>query len=120
GSPAAGDGGEVGGTLALLPDASALTMPPLPFVCQGRAATGNFLAAICASRRFKLVPTRANGQPAFGCYLRDDTAPIARAHGLIVLTLAGEHIAEITRFLDNSVLPRFGLPRVLPGPPPPP
>ena len=112
--------GDVGAILALLTDDATLTMPPLPFVYQGRAATGNFLAAICASRRFKLVPTRANGQPAFGCYLRDDTAPIARAHGLLVLTLAGEHIAEITRFLDNSVLPRFGLPRVLPGPPPPP
>jgi hypothetical protein len=48
------------------------------------------------------------------CYLRDPHAPIAHAHGLIVLTLTGEHIAAITRFLDNSVLPRFGLPRTLP------
>ncbi len=77
------------------------------------------VAAICGPRRFKLIPTRANGQPAFGCYLCDDTAPIARAHGLIVLTLAGDHIAEITRFLDNSLLPPFGLPRVLPRRPSP-
>ena len=64
--------------------------------------------------RSRLIPTRANGQPAFGYYLLDDTAPIARAHGLLVLTLTGGQIVAITRFLDNSVLPRFGLPRVLP------
>ena len=29
--------------------------------------------------RFTLVPTRANGQPAFACYLRDVHTPIAHA-----------------------------------------
>jgi RNA polymerase sigma-70 factor (ECF subfamily) len=32
----------------------------------------------------------ANGQPAYGIYLEDPHAPIYRAHGLAVLTLAGE------------------------------
>ena len=40
--------------------------------------------------------------------------PVGHAHGLIVLTLAGERISAITGFNDNSVLARFGLPRTLP------
>ncbi len=62
----------------------------------------------------RLVPTRANGQPAFGTYVYDRHAPVLHANGLIVLTLAGDQISTITRF-DASVLPRFGLPRSLPG-----
>ena len=57
--------------------------------------------------------TRANGQPAFGVYLR---APDGVRHGvgLYVLTLAGMRICPMTRF-ENSVLPSFGLPRSLPS-----
>ena len=61
-------------------------------------------------RRYRLVATRANGQPAFGVYLRDPQTGVAHANGLLVLTLAGDRISAMTRF-DNSVLPRFGLPR---------
>jgi RNA polymerase sigma-70 factor (ECF subfamily) len=66
-----------------------------------------------AGRRFDLVPTRSNGQPAFGVYLR---APDGISHGvgLYVLTLTGDRICAMTRF-ENSVLPSFGLPRSLPG-----
>ena len=58
------------------------------------------------------MATRANGQPAFGAYLR---APTGLRHGvgLYVLTLSGERIRALTRF-ESSVLPRFGLPRSLP------
>ena len=65
-----------------------------------------------AGRRFDLVGARANGQPAFGAYLR---APDGIHHGtgLYVLTLTGDQICAMTRF-DNSVLPWFGLPRSLP------
>jgi RNA polymerase sigma-70 factor (ECF subfamily) len=61
----------------------------------------------------RLVHTRANAQPAFGCYMQDPQSPVARAHGVLVLTLEGEQIAALTRFLDNSFLPHFGLPRTL-------
>jgi RNA polymerase sigma-70 factor (ECF subfamily) len=105
---------DIGAIVALLTDDAALTMPPLPLEYHGRAAVAGFLAAICGTRHFTLIPTRANGQPAFGCYLYDDTAPIARAHGLLVLTITGDRIAAVTRFLDNSVLSHFGLPRLLP------
>jgi hypothetical protein len=59
------------------------------------------------------VPTRANGQPAFGSYLRAVTG-VRHGVGLYVLTLSGERICAMTRF-DNGVLPSFGLPRSLPS-----
>jgi RNA polymerase sigma-70 factor (ECF subfamily) len=92
-------------------------MPPEPFEYQGHAAIAAFLRdrASLATRHYRLVPTRANSQPAFGCYVRDAQAPIARAHGVMVLTLEGSRISMMTRFLDNGVLPHFGLPRTLRG-----
>jgi hypothetical protein len=58
-------------------------------------------------------PARANGQPAFGCYVNDPHGAPPRTHGLIVLTLEGDRIAALTRFVDNSLLPHSGLPRTL-------
>jgi len=109
--------GDVAAIVALLTDDAWLTMPPLPFEYQGRDMIGQFLSAISfrhGTRQSRLIPTRANGQPAFGRYLRDPHAPVGHAHGLIVLTLAEDRIRAITGFTDNSVLTRFGLPRTLP------
>lgn len=107
--------GDVDAVVALLTSDARLTMPPLPLAYQGLADVRNFLAtvAMTGDRRYHLIPTRANGQPAFGCYLRDPRTPILHAHGVFVLTLAGDRIAALTRFLDNSLLARFGLPRSL-------
>ena len=90
------------------------SMPPMPFEYHGRDVVARFCAGIFgAGRRFDLVATRANGQPAFGAYLR---APDGVSHGvgLYVLTLTGNRICAMTRF-DNSMLPWFGLPRSLPS-----
>ncbi|HEV2259935.1 MAG TPA: RNA polymerase subunit sigma-70 [Streptosporangiaceae bacterium] len=108
---------DIDGLVALLTDDAWFTMPAVPLQYQGPPAIASFLRSSAASRgprRFRLVPTRANTQPAFGVYLRDEHAPVAHATGLLVLTLQGDQIAAITRFLDTSVLPRFGLPRTLP------
>ena len=108
--------GDVRGVIALLTDDAQLTMPPAPLEYQGPVAIGSFLSTVPASgalERFRLVPTRANGQPAFGCYLRDAHAPIAHAYGLMVLTLSGARITAITGFPDTSVFRSFGLPRTL-------
>jgi RNA polymerase sigma-70 factor (ECF subfamily) len=105
--------GDVDAIVALLTDDALLTMPPLPLAYQGRAAIAEFLTAVSIRQRFRLVPVRANGQPAFGCYIRDEAAGVFRAHGLMVLTLAGDQVAAITRFPDNAPLPHFGLPRML-------
>ncbi len=64
-----------------------------------------------AGRRFDVVPTRANGQPAFGAYLRGHDG-VSHGIGLYVLTLTGDRICTLTRF-ENTVLPSFGLPRSL-------
>jgi RNA polymerase sigma-70 factor (ECF subfamily) len=107
--------GDVDAIVALLTDDAWLTMPPLPLEYQGVAAVGDFLRTIALrdGRTYVLVPTRANGQPAFGAYMRDPRTPILHAHGVVVLTLAGERIAMITRFLDNALLAGYGLPRSL-------
>lgn len=60
------------------------------------------------------MPTRANLQPAFGCYLRDPQVAIAHAYGLMVLTLEGDRVAAITGFIDSGVFAVFGLPRTIP------
>jgi RNA polymerase sigma-70 factor (ECF subfamily) len=91
-------------------------MPPLPLEYQGRELAARFLTAVGQGRSWRLVATRANGQPAFGFYIRDPQAGVCHALGLLVLTLSGGRICAMTRF-DNSVLPRFGLPRTLPAEP---
>jgi RNA polymerase sigma-70 factor (ECF subfamily) len=100
--------------VALLTGDVFISMPPLPFEYQGRDAVARFSASLFdAGRRFDLVPTRANGQPAFGAYLRTPTG-IRHGTGLYVLTLTGDWICAMTRF-ENTVLPWFGLPRSLPS-----
>ncbi len=100
--------------VALLTDDVFIAMPPEPFGYEGRDLVARYWARqFGAGRRFDLVPTRANGQPAFGAYLRVP-AGIRHATGFYVLTLAGNRICAMTRF-DNSVLPWFGLPRSLPS-----
>ena len=95
--------------LDLLTDDVFMSMPPIPLEYEGRDAVAGFCAAIFdAGRRLELVQTRANGQPAFGAYLRgpDGTRP---GTGLFVLTLRGEKISALTRF-ESNVLPWFDLP----------
>jgi RNA polymerase sigma-70 factor (TIGR02960 family) len=97
----------------LIADVS-IAMPPIPFEYEGRDLVARFYASVFRSgRRFDLVPTRANGQPAFGAYLRAPTG-IRPGTGLLVLTLTGDRIGAVTRF-DRSVLPWFGLPPSLTG-----
>jgi RNA polymerase sigma-70 factor (TIGR02960 family) len=107
--------GDVDGMVALLTEDAWLTMPPLPHAYQGPAVIGAFLRAAEERRGapFRTVPTRANSQPAFGCYIQLPDSAIARAHALLVLTLEGDQISAITWFADSSIFPRFGLPRSL-------
>jgi RNA polymerase sigma-70 factor (ECF subfamily) len=93
-----------------------LIMPPVPLRYQGRELAARFWAATAfrPGRSARLVPTRANGQPAFGLYIRDPQASVAHASGILVLTLAGRQISVVTGFPDNSALTIFGLPRTLP------
>jgi RNA polymerase sigma-70 factor (TIGR02960 family) len=108
--------GDVDGLVALLTDDVWVSMPPVPLEYKGRELAARFHATVAfrQGRTYQLVPTRANGQLAFGAYLRDPGGGPSHAMGLLVFTMTGDRICAITRF-DNSVLPRFGLPRTLPG-----
>jgi RNA polymerase sigma-70 factor (TIGR02960 family) len=108
--------GDIDGMVSLLTDDALLTMPPVPLEYQGREAVAAILryAKDLRGAPVRLVPIRANAQPALGCYLEDEHAAIARPWSLIVLTLEGDAITAITRFGDTSVFPHFGLPRTLP------
>jgi RNA polymerase sigma-70 factor (ECF subfamily) len=108
------ESGDLDALVALLTDDVFISMPPIPLEYEGRDVVARLFASIFRSgRRVDLVPTRANGQPAFGAYLRASTG-IRHGTGLFVLTLTGDRICAFTRF-DNSVIPWFGLPRSLPS-----
>ena len=106
--------GDTDAVVALLTDDAWLTMPPEPYEYQGHSAIGAFLRDRTVRRGAPLlVPTRANGQPAFGCYFPSPQTEIARPYAMLVLTLEGDRISAITWFGDSSVFPHFGLPRIL-------
>jgi RNA polymerase sigma-70 factor (ECF subfamily) len=109
------EAGDIDGMVALLTDDAWLTMPPLPHAYQGPVAIGAFLRGAEERRgvSLRLVATRANAQPAFGCYLPAPETDVARAFSLFVLTLERDQISAITWFADSTVFPQFGLPRTL-------
>jgi RNA polymerase sigma-70 factor (ECF subfamily) len=98
--------------VALLTDDVFMSMPPMPLEYEGRDVVARFCAGLFgAGRTIELVPTRANGQPAFGIYVSADDGP-CHGNGVLVLGLAGEQICAMTRF-EPALLPWFGLRRTL-------
>jgi RNA polymerase sigma-70 factor (ECF subfamily) len=111
---AAWESADLDALVTLLTDDVFMSMPPMPIEYEGRDVVARFCASLFGGgRRFDLVPTRANGQPAFGAYVRGPNG-IRHGVGLYVLTLTGDRICALSCF-ENSVLPSFGLPRSLPG-----
>jgi RNA polymerase sigma-70 factor (ECF subfamily) len=92
-------------------------MPPEPYEYQGHGAIAAFLRDRTDRRGAPLlVATRANGQPAFGCYFsgpETGTGP-ARPYAMLVLTLVGDRVSAITWFGGSDFFPQFGLPRTVP------
>lgn len=108
--------GDVDALLALMTGDVWLRMPPLPFEYRGTAAVRRFLVAIEAHRRSiaRMVPVRANGQPAWGEYVRDPVTGVLRVTGVLVAGLAGDRIRELVHF-EAALAPSLGLPRTLDG-----
>lgn len=102
--------------VALLREDAWFTMPPFPAWFQGRAAIAMWLATtiFIPGRRFRLLPTRANGSPAFGLYRRQADQEVYQLFGLLVLDVEHEQIASVVGFLDVSSLSYFALPLALP------
>jgi RNA polymerase sigma-70 factor (TIGR02960 family) len=111
---AAFETGDVDELVALLIEDISVTMPPSPLECEGREDAGRYfrMTLFRPGRSLRIVPTRANGQPALASYVRDPQTGLYHASGIAVLTLSGRLISAMTVF-GNDVLPSFGLPRVL-------
>ena len=108
-------GGDAHQIAAVLSDDARLSMPPEPIQCNGADAVAAYLRARGFwGPQLGLVATRANGQPAFGYYLPDRGGSARPLNGVIVLGLAGDRVATVTRFGAPSVVERFGLPAELP------
>jgi RNA polymerase sigma-70 factor (ECF subfamily) len=105
---------DVDALVALMTDDVWLRMPPLPFEYRGTAAVHRFFTAIHTYRQRidRVVPVRANGQPAWGAYVRDPTTGILHITEVIVVGLAGDRVCEITRF-ETALARYLGLPRTL-------
>src|SRR5205823_4739693 len=102
--------GDTAGLIVLLTEDARLTMPPLPLEYVGHVAIAEFLDARAEVRGgvpLQVRPTRANGHPAFGCYLHGEGC------GMLGLTLRGEQVAEMTFFFDRSLVDWFGLSRAI-------
>jgi RNA polymerase sigma-70 factor (ECF subfamily) len=110
------DTGDVDALIGLLTQDVVIAMPPLPLEYHGLELAFRFHHDVVFrdGRTYRLVPTRANGEPAFGAYVRDPAGGPSHALGLMVFTLAGHRITAITRF-DTALFPYFGLPRSLPS-----
>ena len=107
--------GDIDAVVAMLTQDARITMPPIPTWYTGREAVAAFLRqrVLRGERPRRLLPITANGQPAFGQYIWDQQRQRLVAHGINVLTLSGEQIADITAFLGADTFPSFGLPAEL-------
>lgn len=106
---------DVDGLVELLADDAVLTMPPEPMRLAGAEAIGDFFRTVPAGgelRRIRLVPARANGQPALAAYF--DEGRGFEAYGIMVFAFRGGEVSGITGFAGYpSLLPRLGLPPTL-------
>lgn len=110
---------DVAGLTRLLKEDATHSMPPSPSWYQGRRTIGIFMEANIfgsnvfpgsAQGRWLMRPTRANAQPAFALYLRDEASGVYGAFGIQVLTVEAGRIADLTTFVNPALVPRFGLP----------
>ena len=106
---------DIPGLVALLREDAWFTMPPIPAWFQGRAAIATVLSTriFTPGRHWCLLPTRANGSPAFGLYRREAGAGVYQLVGVVVLGVVGEQIGSLVAFLDLSSLSSFALPSTL-------
>lgn len=105
---------DVDALVALMTSDAWVRMPPLPFEYHGTEAAHRFFSALGSHPReiAAMVPVRANGQPAWGEYVRDPVTGGLHLIGVLVIGIAGDRIHEITHF-ETTVASYFGLPRTL-------
>jgi RNA polymerase sigma-70 factor (ECF subfamily) len=105
--------------VALLKADATFSMPPIPAWYQGRETIRGLVARTIfrgqADGRWRLQPTRANGQLAFGLYRYEPADHLYHAYGVQVLSLDGNEVADVTTFRNPALVPWFNLPPDLPG-----
>jgi RNA polymerase sigma-70 factor, ECF subfamily len=113
---AAFENADVSALTRLLRADAVLEMPPLPGWFAGRERIGRFLAfrVFGWPGDFAMVPTAANGQPAFAAYLRGHDG-VHRAHAVQVLTVSASGIAHVVSFNQPELLATFGMAQTLPS-----
>jgi RNA polymerase sigma-70 factor (ECF subfamily) len=106
---------DVDAVVAMLVDDARMTMPPWPSWYSGRDAIATFLRSwpLSLRKRWQLLRTGANGQPAVAGYLWDEQTTAFKAETIIVLTFQAARLEEITAFRSPELFPRFGLPKKL-------
>jgi RNA polymerase sigma-70 factor, ECF subfamily len=106
---------DVDAVVAMLTEDARLAMPPWPRWYSGRDAVAAFLAGwpLAVRKRWRVLPTGANAQPAVAGFLWDEQAGAFRPETIIVLTLRAARVEEITAFRSPELFPRFGLPEQL-------
>jgi RNA polymerase sigma-70 factor, ECF subfamily len=106
---------DVDAVVAMLADDARMTMPPWRSWYSGRDAVATFLRSwpLSPRKRWQLLVTSANGQPAVAGYLWDAQTTAFRAETIIVLTFQAAWLEEITAFRSPELFPRFGLPEQL-------
>ena len=105
---------DIDALVGLLKDDAAFTMPPSPSWYRGKAAIRDFLELVVmadpALSRFRFMPTKANGQSAYGWYRLDDSDHRFHGFAIQVVGLEGELVSDITTFMNPALFARFGLP----------
>ena len=110
---------DINGLLTLLREDATFSMPPIPSWYQGRTTIGGLVKKTIfagqASGRWRLLPTRANGQIAFGLYRRDETQGVYSFYAIQVLTFGDDgQIADIITFRHPTLITAFKLSPTIP------
>ena len=103
---------DIDGMVALITQNAWFRMPPAHHEYHGPELIGAFLTAVSeghSGQSSRLIATRANGAPAFATYYIDARSGLVQQAGLLVLSLAGAQVAELTWFLGPGYLERFDL-----------
>jgi RNA polymerase sigma-70 factor (ECF subfamily) len=106
---------DVDEVVAMLTDDARMAMPPWASWYSGRDAVATFLGGwpLSVRKRWRVLPTGANGQPAVAGYLWDEQTGAFEPETIIVLTLRAAGIEEITAFRSPGLFPFFRLPERL-------
>ena len=103
------ESGDVNSLINLLHEKATFAMPPMGVWYAGRAAIQRALQnfVLMPNVKWKLIPTSANGRPAYGIYRGEGETH--QAFGLLLPIFVGDEIIEVTAFLSPQLIERFGL-----------